>query len=283
MRISRSQPAPTRLSRPLAAVTFATAAILFAATVGRAEKVEDLRSQGYVSDFAGLLNANTEVQINALCAEVDQRAHAQLAVVTIHSLGGAPVEDFANKLYQRWGIGYKGENRGALLLFAANDHKYRVEVGYGLEPILPDGKVGGFAREVVPLLRQGDYNQGLLTLTELVARVIARDRGVELSRLPSGPRYWMYMESRTRPGPPSRWALLLTLILTMLAFGGLGSFLLFIIAVRQGRFGPIRRGPWITGSGRGWYGGSFGGSGGGGGFGGFGGGISGGGGASGSW
>jgi len=231
-----------------------------------------------VSDFAGLLDANTEAQINALCAEVDQRTHAQLAVVTIHSLGGAPVEDFANKLYQRWGIGYKGENRGALLLFAVNDHKYRVEVGYGLEPILPDGKVGGFAREVVPLLRQGDYNQGLLTLTEHVARVIARDRGVELARLPSG-------ESRARPEPPSGnsgWALLLTLILTMLAFGGLGVFLWFIIAVREGRFGPIRRGLWTTGPARGWYGGSFGGSGGGGGLGGFGGGIAGGGGASGS-
>ena len=149
-----------------------------------AEKIEQLQPQGYVNDFAGVLSTAAREQIATLCSEVDQKTHAQISVVTVRTLDDVPVEDFANKLYARWGIGYKGENRGALILLAVNDRKYRVEVGYGLEPILPDGKVGGFGREMLPRLRQGDYDAALLQLTTSIARVIASDRGVTLGKLP---------------------------------------------------------------------------------------------------
>ncbi len=250
--------------------------LLFASAV-RAEKIEQLKPQGYVSDFAGVLSQRAREQITALCAEIDQKAHAQIAVVAVRSLDDVPVEDFANKLYERWGIGYKGENRGVLILLAVNDRKYRVEVGYGLEPILPDGKVGGFGREMLPRLRQGDYDAALLHLTASITRVIATDRGVTLGKLAQegdlgrrGPR----------PGP----TLAALIILAFLGFGVFGLLLPIIAAAQQGRRGGWGAGQWIGmgGSGGGGWGGS-GGFGGGGGFGGFGGGISGGGGASGSW
>jgi uncharacterized protein len=240
----------------------------------RAEKVEELRPEGYVNDFAGVLNEQAKAQLTALCAEVDQKTKAQIAVVTIHSLEGVPVEDFGIRLATRWGVGHKGDNRGVLILLAVDDHKYRTEVGYGLEPILPDGKVGGFGREMVPRLRAGDYSGALLHLTSEVAAVIAQDRGVALGNLaheqPTAPR--------EEPGV-FRLFPALGLLLLVLAFGGMGLLFAIIggVAGRRSRRGAWW-GPWISGGGS-WGGGGFGG----GGFGGFGGGGFGGGGASGGW
>ena len=89
---------------------------------------------------------------------------------------------YAVALYQKWGIGAKGKDRGVLILLATQDHKYWTTVGYGLEPILPDGKVGGFGREAVPLLRSGDYAGAVTLMTTRVASVIAQDAGVTLGQ-----------------------------------------------------------------------------------------------------
>ena len=119
--------------------------------------------------------------------EVDQKAKAQIAVVTIKSLEGDAAEDFANHIFQKWGVGYKGTDRGVMVLLAVEDHKYWTEVGYGLEPILPDGKVGGFGRDMVPLLRQGDYNRAAVQIVGQIATVIAQDSHVSLESLPHTP------------------------------------------------------------------------------------------------
>ena len=227
-----------------------------------------------------MLPPQARTRIAAICEEVDQKTRAQIAVVTIRKLDGVPIEDFASKLYERWGIGPKSDNRGVLILLAVDDRRYRVEVGYGLEPILPDGKVGGFGREMVPSLRSGDYGGALLYLTAQVAGVIAADRGVHLTTLGNSNR----RPPGTEKGPPG--GLNFATILWLLVLLGVPGFLL----LRALGGTPNRRytrrggwwgwgGPWI-GTGGSWGGGSFGG---GGGFGGFGGGISGGGGASGGW
>ena len=145
----------------------------FAATPVHAEQWQKLNPQGYVNDFAGVLNATTVEGLTRLSTEVDQKAKAQIAVVTVKTLDGDTVEDFANRLFQKWGVGYKGTDRGVMVLLATDDHKYWTEVGYGLEPILPDGKVGGFGRDMVPLLRQGNYNGAVLQMVSEIAQVIA--------------------------------------------------------------------------------------------------------------
>src|ERR1700676_1959659 len=137
--------------RPLkSAVVFLS--LLFAFTPGapqsRAEQVKNLKPQGYVNDFAGVLSASAKEKLTALCAEVDRKAQAQIAIVTVSSLGGQPIEQFSIDLATQWGVGPKQQARGILILLAPNDRKNRVEVGYGLEAILPDGKVGGFGREM---------------------------------------------------------------------------------------------------------------------------------------
>src|SRR3989442_11136752 len=125
--------------------TFLLLFIVTQALPALAEKVEELSPQGYVNDFADVLPSQARTRIAAICEEADQKTRAQIAVVTIRKLDGVPIEDFASKLYERWGIGPKSANRGVLILLAVDDRRYRVEVGYGLEPILPDGKVGASA------------------------------------------------------------------------------------------------------------------------------------------
>src|ERR1700757_1228829 len=148
-----------------------------------AEPLSQLKPTGYVNDFAGVLDASSSESIRQICEQIDQKAKAQIAVVTIHSLDGADIESYAADLYKQWGIGPKSDNRGVLILLAVDDHKRRIEVGYGLEPILPDGKVGGFGREAVPLLRQNQFGPALLLMTQRVASVIASDAGVQLENV----------------------------------------------------------------------------------------------------
>ena len=149
-------------------------AVIPVATV-HAEQWKKLKPQGYVNDFAGVLNPTTVEKLTEVSTEVDQKTKAQIAVVIIKTLEDDTAEDFANHLFQKWGVGYKGTDRGVMVLLAADDHKYRTEVGYGLEPILPDGKVGEFGRSMVPLLRQGDYNGATLLMVSQIAEVIAQD------------------------------------------------------------------------------------------------------------
>jgi uncharacterized protein len=249
----------------------------------RAEQVKNLKPQGYVNDFAGVLSAQAKDKLTALCAEVQQKTKAQIAVVTVSSLEGEPVEQFSIDLATAWGIGPKQLDRGILILLAPNDHRDRIEVGYGLEPILPDGKVGGFEREAVPLLRQNDYSGAVLLFTQRVAAVIAEDQKVTLDTLsgisPSEP------ETDNSPAPSGN--LVEFLIFAVFLFFPLIGFVLRLFfgfggSARSRRGGGMwMGGPWYGGGSMG-GGGSWGG-GGGGGFGGFGGGSFGGGGASGSW
>ncbi len=122
--------------------SFVAIVLVALAVAACAEPVAQLRPTGYVNDFAGVLSQGTVAQLNDICRQLETKAQAQVAVVTIKSLDGADIFDYSVKLYQQWGIGQKGKDRGVLILLAVNDHKYYVNTGYGLEAILPDGKVG---------------------------------------------------------------------------------------------------------------------------------------------
>lgn len=248
------------------------ALIFFTPAFLRAEPVSQLHASNYVDDFAHVLSAETVSQLNDVCQQIDQKAHAQIAVVTINSTDGQNTFSYSVALYQAWGIGSKATNRGVLILFAIKDRKYYTNVGYGLEPILPDGKVGGFGREAVPLLKQGDYNGAVQLLTMRVADVVAKDAGIQLTGAEEPP---------TSAPAPSRGIslsgiLILLVILIVVLASPLRSILFWILFSNMG--GGYRGGGF---GGSGWGGGGFGG--GGGGFGGFGGGSTGGGGAGGGW
>ena len=252
--------------KPGITIALSALAVLALALVAAGEPVSQLKPTGYVDDFAHILDDNTIAQLDNLCEQIDQKAHAQIAVVTIHSLDGGDIESYAVDLFKRWGVGSKSTNRGVLILLAVADHDYRVEVGYGLEPILPDGKVGGFGREAVPLLRQNDYKGAVTLLTARVADVIAKDAGVALTGAqPPAPA-----EPEPTTGLPVAAIVVIVIVVLIALFTPFGRLLLWSFL--------------LGGGGGGYRGGgsSGGGFGGGGGCGGFGGGMAGGGGASGS-
>ena len=264
----------------LRAKLLVTFCLLSLAVILHAEPVSQLKPTGYVNDFAHVLDSQTAADLENLCREVDEKAKAQIAVVTVHSLDGSDVDSYAADLFHTWGVGAKSSNRGVLILVAVQDRKYRTEVGYGLEPILPDGKVGGFGREAVPLLRQGDYSGAVSLMTSRVADTIAADAGISLSALPKRAPPQAQPE---QPGIPLNGRTLLFAL-----FGLLFIFVFFrrvlfpIFRVLPYLFLAGGRGGGRYYGGSSWGGGGFSG-GGGGGFGGFGGGSSGGGGASGGW
>src|SRR5580700_43168 len=167
-----------------AKVALTAVLVLSLAFALHAEPVSQLKPTDYVNDFAHVLDQNTVAQLDNICQQIDQKAHAQIAVVTIKSLDGSDIESYAVDLFKKWGIGSKATDRGVLILLATQDHRYRIEVGYGLEPILPDGKVGAIGREAVPLLRQNDFNGAVMLMTTRVAEVIAQDAGIQLTGAP---------------------------------------------------------------------------------------------------
>jgi uncharacterized protein len=235
-----------------------------------AEKIEDLpRPTNYVSDYANVLSPATVQELNEYCLRVDQQAHAQIAVVTVKSLDGADIDDYSIRLFDKLKVGGKSTDRGVLILLATEDHKRRITTGYGLEGILPDGKVGDIGRQMVPYLRANDFDSAVSLAVQQVSQVIAADAGVTIQDAP-------------RRGPPQQMGKPISLG-KMILFG---LFIFFVVVVlsRLGGGGLLGflLGMLLGGGGRG-GGGGFGGGGGGGGFGGFGGGSSGGGGAGGDW
>ena len=139
---------------------------------------------GYVNDFAGVLTPQTRQNLEELCTEVARQANAQIAVVTLKKMEADPVkgqtaadampapaiEQFATELEDKWKVGPKGSDRGILLIVSLNPRRYRIEVGYGLEGILPDGKVGDIGRDMQPYLHAGNYNQAISLGVREVAR-----------------------------------------------------------------------------------------------------------------
>jgi uncharacterized membrane protein YgcG len=121
---------------------------------------------GHVNDFANILDQETKQKLELWLTNFENKTGAQIAVVTVTSLEGRPIEEYANELYRAWGIGAKtGEHKdkGALLLVAVQDRKTRLEVGYGLEGDLPDGLAGEIIRRMRPGLQQGRYSEAMTT------------------------------------------------------------------------------------------------------------------------
>jgi uncharacterized protein len=257
----------------------AAALALMLASSAFALDTTKLKPAGYVNDFAHALDARSAGAIEAYCANVERATGAQFAVVVVDSLDGDVIDDAANKLYRQWGIGKKGTDEGLLLMLAIKDKKQRVEVGYGLEPIIPDGYAGGVLRGIRPILRQGNYGGAVLAAMEEFGGRVADAKGVALDGVPRSTG----REPRGQ-GIPFPFLILGLIVFAFIirAFfgGGGGGFTGLLTGMLLGNMmGRGGRGGW----GGGGFGGGGGDSGGGGGFGGFGGGDSGGGGASGGW
>jgi len=221
--------------------------------------------QGRVSDYAGALSVDQRRKLEEKLARFEEETANQVAVVVIPTLASDSLEDYSIRLAEKWRLGRKGKDNGVILLIVMQDRKIRIEVGYGLEGMLPDSLAGEIIRqEITSRFRQGQFYQGIEAgVDAIIAATKGEYRPVPRTGRGGGSLSWI-------------WVIL---------------FVLFLLAATAGNFRPrppySRRGSRVVAGGPFWWGGGYGGggfSGGsfGGGFSGGGGGF-GGGGASGGW
>jgi uncharacterized protein len=217
-----------------------------------------------VVDDAGILSPSTISELDEMLAQHEHTSSEQIVVATLSSLQGHSIEDYGYQLGRSWGIGQKGKNNGAILIVAPNEHKVRVEVGYGLEGQLTDAASRVIIENyMTPQFRKGDFNAGVLAGTGAILRALGDDAAANLH---SEAAPVAQPSATVSPSfSPLVWLLLIAIIL--------------FIVTRRSRYPYVmRRGGPYLGPGGGFGGGSSGGSGFSGGGGSFGGG-----GASGSW
>ncbi|MCH4151757.1 MAG: YgcG family protein [Sphingobium sp.] len=245
--------------------------LLLCAGAAQAQQFPQLT--GRVVDAANILSPAEEVSLDAKLTRLEQQSQRQLVVVTIADLQGYDIADYGFRLGDHWGIGNKERDDGALLIVAPNERKVRIEVGYGLEGILPDVVAGRIIRnDIVPHFKQGDYPGGISAGTDGIIKILMLPPD-EARKLASQAK--KDEESGTQNGQVlvAIFLIFMFIILPMLLRGRMGR------AYRGGALPVILWGPGLGGNGGGggggWSSGGGGFSGGGGGFGG--------GGASGGW
>jgi uncharacterized protein len=152
------------------------ALLLFALTAGSLTALNVPQLQGRVNDYAGVLKPAEKSDLESYLASVEDKTTAQLVLLTIKSLEGDPLEDFSMRVAEAWKIGQKGKDNGVIMVVALEEHDVRIEVGYGLEGILPDGKCGTIIRQVIiPAFRAGNFYQGIRDAFQTMAGVIGGD------------------------------------------------------------------------------------------------------------
>lgn len=212
----------------------------------------------YVQDYAQVLSAEDKRRLLSIGQELDNKTTAQLAVVTVKTLDGQPIEDYALSILREWGIGSKEKNNGALIVVAVQDRRSRIEVGYGLEGLLSDGLTGRIQDQaMIPYFRKGNYAAGIVNGYAVTASLIAKDAGVQLTSINSEQ---IAVPAKTTNNTDQEYpfwlklligaGIVLLLIIDNLFLGGVLTQMLFFMFLR-GRGGGGGRGGFGGGSGGG--------------------------------
>ncbi len=175
------------------------AALWLAASAGWAVDWKSLQRQGYCSDFAGVVDPASRAHLEAYGAELERATGTQMALVTIPSLAGEPLDDVARAISRGWGVGHPGKDDGILLLVAIGDRRTRLEIGAGLNPLLPADLDGRVMREMRPALRAQNYGEALMAAADTVGAAVARARKVRLDA--SLPRHMRPTIANSIPWP----------------------------------------------------------------------------------
>ena len=209
---------------------------LVAALPSFAEKVSTMPAPtGYIDDYADVLSAPAKSDMESLSRELHDKTKAQVFLVTIKTLEGEPVETFANQLFAKWKIGEKKTDRGVLILFAIDDRKRWIEVGYGLEGTLNDAKVGDIGREMVPALQAANYDEATKIGIQEVLKVIAADAGVTLDALPDTEQNTVLdPATQLEPSTPSQSPFLTALIIAFMILSPVVFIAFFIWRIKHG-------------------------------------------------
>lgn len=202
-------------------------------------------SNFFVNDFAGVIDSSTEQEIqNAAVQLYEKSGGAQVVVVTIDSLEGESLEMYAARLFREWGIGSAKENNGVLILISVTDRLSRIEVGYGLEGALPDGKTGRIQDNyMLPAFREGDYSSGILGGFLAIIQEVYNEYGIEAD---TGHKEYYYDEpgNREDTGDLIKIILVITILLIDWIFlkGRITKFFLYSAMYNRGHGGGGRSG-----------------------------------------
>lgn len=210
--------------------------------------------RGFVSDYAGVVDSTTKRRLEALLGDLRQKTGAEIAVLTVRTTQPETAFDYSMRVAEAWKPGDQEKDNGVLFLVAVEDRQMFIQVGYGLEGALPDGKVGEIRDELVlPHFRRGDYAAGIWQGTVALANIIAAEYGASLNigGLPPG---------ASRAGRRAPLGVGGILLLALLLFFFRSPFLLPFLLTGS----MYRRGYWGGGFGGGGFGGGGGGFGGGG-------------------
>lgn len=194
----------------------------------------------FVSDGGGVLSPEYRALINGVCRELQAKTTAELAVVTVNDLGGLVIEEFADKVFRRFGIGVKGKDNGLLLLCSRDDRLVRLEVGYGLEGDIPDALASRLLeREALAQLRAGRFGRGLFLAARDIAVQAAGDVSLAIAEPPAWPAEAELPKPREVP-PPKQKAKWDPWRSSLYFGGGILAFALLAIALTVARFNKAR-------------------------------------------
>ena len=216
----------------------------------------------YVLDQARVLKAEARSYIIDISSRLAEKTGAQVAVVTLNSLEDQPLEDVSLGILREWGLGDKEQNNGVLILVVPAERKSRIEVGYGLEGALPDGKTGRIQDEhMIPAFREGDYDRGVLQGYQAVISEIEQEYGIVVGEPASTRHQTGTREDAGESLPP--WAVALMVIgafillwLDQRFLGGFITGMLFSMLLRGRGGGGSSGGGFRGGGGSGGGGGS---------------------------
>jgi uncharacterized protein len=140
----------------------------------------------HVVDRAKIIDKETEGRLNAFLSELETKTGAQMVVLTVKTTGGVPVDQFSIDVANAWKLGQFEQNNGVLMVIASKDRKYSIEVGSGLERILPNDFCAEIGKVLfVPNFRNGNYNEGIYQGAAAIINKIAKDAGITISGAPT--------------------------------------------------------------------------------------------------
>ena len=150
---------------------FGALLLVIVCSIAVAQQVPTL--QKYVNDNAHVLSSSDIARINALAAEIEENTTVQIAVLTVDTTQSETIEQYAVEVFEQNGVGHADKDNGILIVAAIEDRKWRIEVGYGLEPIITDAKAGLIGRTyLVPAFQEERYGDGLYEAVSAIYKVI---------------------------------------------------------------------------------------------------------------
>lgn len=221
----------------LAAILGILLLLLPAVAISAPNEIPDPVGDIYVQDFANVLSENEEIQLKNIGRSIDDQTTSQIAVLTVDSIGESSIEEYSVEAYRKFGLGTEKNDNGVLLVIAMQEKKIRIEVGYGLEGTIPDGKAGRILDEyAIPHLKNGQPGLAAMNTYQALANEVSGTN--EFESTPS--------DVQQQDFPIPSWLLIIivigVIVLDFMFFGGTLTYLLLSIISRGGGGGGGPRG-----------------------------------------